>query len=100
ALRAVVALPARAAAPHGVPLHLWVLRRPDTDAPPPATMLLVDAATIADDELPEIYPRVLQTVRDFAANPDQSVEEPGFARAVPIIELLDEVVDLTPARRH
>ncbi|WP_253866470.1 N-6 DNA methylase [Micromonospora sp. WMMA2032] len=35
ALRAVVALPAGAAAPHGVPLHLWVLRRPRPTRPHP-----------------------------------------------------------------
>ncbi|MEV0002642.1 N-6 DNA methylase [Micromonospora sp. NPDC050980] len=89
ALRAVVALPPGAAAPHGVPLHLWVLRRPPADAPPPARTLLVDAADLA---------RVLDTWRAFVADAD--VDEPGYARAVPVIELLDEEVDLTPARRQ
>ncbi|MFG1674639.1 N-6 DNA methylase [Micromonospora sp. NPDC049282] len=90
ALRAVVALPPGAAAPHGVPLHLWVLRRPPADAPPPARTLLVDAA--GD------LARVLDTWRAF--NTDGDVDEPGYARAVPVIELLDEEVDLTPARRQ
>ncbi|MEU7573355.1 N-6 DNA methylase [Micromonospora sp. NPDC049240] len=89
ALRAVVALPPGAAAPHGVPLHLWVLRRPPADAPPPARTLLVDAADLS---------RVLDTWRAFVADTD--VDEPGYARAVPVIELLDEDVDLTPARRQ
>ncbi|WBB76626.1 N-6 DNA methylase [Micromonospora sp. WMMD1128] len=89
ALRAVVALPPGAAAPHGVPLHLWVLRRPPADAPPPARTLLVDATDLT---------RVLDTWRAFTAGAD--VEEPGYARAVPVIELLDEEVDLTPARRQ
>ncbi|MEH1017143.1 N-6 DNA methylase [Micromonospora sp. CPCC 206060] len=93
ALRAVIALPAGVAAPHGVPLHLWVLRRPTPDAPPPARALLVDAA---DGDLD----RVLATWRAFTAAPDTPVDEPGYARAVPIIELLDEEVDLTPARRQ
>ncbi|MGW3895687.1 N-6 DNA methylase [Micromonospora profundi] len=96
-LRAVIALPPGVAAPHGVPLHLWVLRRAATDAPPPARALLIDAA---DGELTDTAPRVLAAWRAFAAAPDGDVEEAGFARAVPVIELLDEEVDLTPARRQ
>ncbi|SCL28681.1 N-6 DNA Methylase [Micromonospora pallida] len=97
ALRAVVALPPGAAAPHGVPLHVWVLRRPAPDAPPPARTLLVDAA---GDDLTETGPRILAAWRDFTSTPDAEVEEAGFARAVPVIELLDEEVDITPARRQ
>ncbi|WP_307816816.1 N-6 DNA methylase [Micromonospora fiedleri] len=95
ALRAVIALPPGAAAPHGVPLHLWVLRRPAPDAPPPARTLLVDAAA---DDLTATAPRILAAWRAFHTDPE--AEEPGFARAVPVIELLDEEVDLTPARRQ
>ncbi|MEV4712820.1 N-6 DNA methylase [Micromonospora sp. NPDC049374] len=94
-LRAVIALPAGAAAPHGVPLHLWVLRRPATDAPPPARTLLVDAA---GGELAETGPRIVAAWQAFSA--DDEIEEAGFAHAVPVIELLDEEVDLTPARRQ
>jgi hypothetical protein len=97
ALRAVVALPPGVAAPHGVPLHLWVLRRPAADSPAPARALLVDAA---EGDLADTYARVLATFRAFTAAPDAAVEETGFARAVPVIELLDEEVDLTPARRQ
>ncbi|CCH19435.1 N-6 DNA methylase [Micromonospora lupini] len=96
-LRAVIALPPGVAAPHGVPLHLWVLRRAATDAPPPARALLIDAA---GGDLADTAPRVLAAWRAFAAVPDADVEEAGFARAVPVIELLDEEVDLTPARRQ
>ncbi|MDH6464329.1 hypothetical protein M2302_004527 [Micromonospora sp. A200] len=96
-LRAVIALPAGVAAPHGVPLHLWVLRRAAADAPPPARALLVDAA---GGDLAETAPRVLTAWQAFAAAPDAEVEEAGFARSVPVIELLDEEVDLTPARRQ
>ncbi|MDG4839859.1 N-6 DNA methylase [Micromonospora sp. WMMD967] len=96
-LRAVIALPPGVAAPHGVPLHLWVLRRAATDAPPPARALLIDAA---GGDLTDTGPRVLAAWRAFAAAPDGDVEEAGFARAVPVIELLDEDVDLTPARRQ
>ncbi|MGW5667741.1 hypothetical protein [Micromonospora sp. NPDC003776] len=72
---------------------MWVLRRPAPDAPPPARTLLVDAAT-GD------YSRILDTWQAFTATPDNELEEAGFARAVPVIELLDEEVDLTPARRQ
>ncbi|RAO51551.1 Site-specific DNA-methyltransferase (adenine-spe cific) [Micromonospora saelicesensis] len=96
-LRAVIALPPGVAAPHGVPLHLWVLRRAATDAPPPPRALLIDAA---NGHLGDTAPRVLAAWRAFAAAPDGDVEEAGFARAVPVIELLDEEVDLTPARRQ
>ncbi|MEU8264268.1 N-6 DNA methylase [Micromonospora sp. NPDC048999] len=95
ALRAVIALPPGVAAPHGVPLHVWVLRRPAPDAPPPARTLLVDAAA---GDLAETGPRILAAWR--ALTTDAEVEEAGFARAVPVIELLDEEVDLTPARRQ
>ncbi|MGM7446763.1 HsdM family class I SAM-dependent methyltransferase, partial [Streptomyces tunisiensis] len=79
ALRAVVALPAGAAPPYSVPLHLWVLRRPDrTHAQP--ELLLVDAA-VPVEGAPGVE------------------ERPGVARSVPVIELLDDDVDLTPARR-
>ncbi|MEV5693043.1 N-6 DNA methylase [Micromonospora globbae] len=97
ALRAVIALPSGAAAPHGVPLHLWVLRRPAADAPPPARALLID---VADGDLAEVAARILPTWHAFTAAPDTDIEGAGFARAVPVIELLDEDVDLTPARRQ
>jgi SAM-dependent methyltransferase len=97
ALRAVIALPARAAAPHGVPLHVWVLRRPTPNVSPPGHALLVDAS---DGDLGVVYAEVLKTFRRFAAEPDPPAEESGFARAVPVIELLDDEVDLTPARRY
>ncbi|BCL12392.1 N-6 DNA methylase [Micromonospora sagamiensis] len=97
ALRAVFALPSGAAAPHAVPLHLWVLRRPASDAPPPARALLVDAA---GGDLAETGPRILAAWRQFTATADAEVDEAGFARAVPVVDLLDEEVDLTPARRQ
>ncbi|GLY21624.1 N-6 DNA methylase [Micromonospora sp. NBRC 101691] len=96
-LRAVVALPPGVAAPHNVPLHLWVLRRATPDAPPPQRALLVDAAT---GEPNVTYPRILEVWRTFVAAPDAELEEPGFARAVPVIDLLDEEVDITPVRRQ
>ncbi|MEU4772694.1 N-6 DNA methylase [Micromonospora sp. NPDC023644] len=96
-LRAVVALPPGAAAPHGVPLHLWVLRRAATDAQAPTRALLVDAA---DGDPAKVFPRILTAWRAFAEAPAAEVEEAGFAHTVPLIEFFDEDVDLTPARRQ
>ncbi|MEV5972636.1 N-6 DNA methylase [Streptomyces sp. NPDC051921] len=105
ALRAVVALPAGAAPPYGIPLHLWVLRRPVAGERPPAELLLVDtgpetaAATGGRDRLdwPAVESTVLGAWRPF--DRDGTVDEtPGRSRTVPVIELLDDDVDLAPAR--
>ncbi|MFF4010394.1 N-6 DNA methylase [Streptomyces sp. NPDC001717] len=93
ALRAVVALPAGAAPPYGIPLHLWVLRRPAPYATPPTGLLLVDtaAAAAAGDGAVE--------AAWAAYDASGTVEEvPGATRVVPVVELLDDDVDLTPAR--
>ncbi|WP_238010345.1 N-6 DNA methylase [Dactylosporangium sp. AC04546] len=97
ALRAVVALPGGAAAPHAVPLHLWLLQRPVPDTPAPARTLLIDA-TAGNQQ--DSYARVVALTCNLTTTPDAVVDEPGFARAVPVIDLLDEEVDLTPARRQ
>ncbi|MGV9527965.1 N-6 DNA methylase [Streptomyces cellulosae] len=102
ALRAVVALPAGAAPPYSVPLHLWVLRRPDR-TPAQPEVLLVDAGRFtAEGRGGPDWPGVRETVLDAWSvfDRDGSVgERPGLARSVPVIELLDDDVDLTPARR-
>ncbi|MFD6281158.1 N-6 DNA methylase, partial [Streptomyces sp. NPDC060209] len=118
ALRAVIALPAGAAPPYGIPLHLWVLRKPGADRRPAPELLVVDTA-----ESPETAPGAVGRDRmDWAAvrhtaldawtafdRPgvpgggdapvaDAAVDRPGVSRAVPVIELLDDDVDLAPAR--
>lgn len=81
AIRAVIALPAGAAAPHAVGLHLWILHR-ESDAP---SVLLIDATTL--------------DVNDHTAKIVEAVDSgAGLAQAVPVIDLLDEEVDLTPSR--
>jgi hypothetical protein len=77
ALRAVIAL----SAAH----HLWLLRQPAGEVP--GTVLMVAAAD------PQT---ILTTWRQSGADPAH--DEPGVSRAVPIIDLLDDEVDLTPAR--
>jgi N-6 DNA Methylase len=77
ALRGVIAL----SATH----HLWLLRRPDGDTP--ATVLMVSASD--PDTATAAWHR-------YRSSPDH--DDPGVSRAVPVIDLLDEEVNLTPAR--
>ncbi|MFD5429433.1 N-6 DNA methylase [Streptomyces sp. NPDC127084] len=106
ALRAVVALPAGAAPPYGIPLHLWVLRRPEAAERPAPELLLVDTAEQAGaaggggrDRLD--WAAVQGTVLDAWVPFDRDgtvTERPGVSRSVPVIALLDDDVDLAPAR--
>ncbi|WP_425827564.1 N-6 DNA methylase [Streptomyces fractus] len=79
-LEHVVALPPGTAAAHALPVHLWLLRRPPADATTKAA----------------------ESVRmtDLTANePDAPLEaRPDQVADVPLIDLLDDTVDLTPAR--
>ncbi|MFD9605243.1 N-6 DNA methylase [Streptomyces sp. NBC_01224] len=140
ALRAVIALPAGAAPPYGIPLHLWVLRKPGSGLHPSPELLLVDTAEPAESL--SAGPAAAaptggrdrldwQAVRSAVLDAWQSFEgvgvgvgvgegedagmgrpgradrtgpghplggRPGVSRAVPVIELLDDDVDLAPAR--
>jgi hypothetical protein len=103
ALRAVVALPPGAASPHHVGLHLWLLERPVTGAVPPRSVLFVDTEAEASREggrtidWPALHHHVVGVWRVFNGAQDGPAL-PSGARAVPVIDLLDDVVDVTPAR--
>ncbi|MGC0331491.1 putative DNA-binding transcriptional regulator AlpA [Streptomyces sp. SAI-170] len=101
ALRAVVALPIGAAPPYNIPLHLWVLRRPG-QVPGQPEVLLADAGQFAGEgrggpDWRAVQEAVLDAWRAFD-RAGTVEEQPGVARAVPVIELLDDDVDLAPAR--
>jgi SAM-dependent methyltransferase len=113
AVRAVAALPAGAAAPLHIGLHLWVLQRPEPGAPDRTSVLFVDAGTAREDSFVGAPPprrkresldwdgisaKVLGHWEAFRAPSRTSTDEPGVARAVPVVELLDELMDLTPSR--
>ena len=83
-LRAIIALPAGAAAPHAIGLHLWILQR---TAAAMSTVMFVDAAS---QPLDAAYRTILRAVVE--GDPDES----GYHASV--IDLLDEEVDLTPGR--
>ncbi|MFI6699960.1 N-6 DNA methylase [Streptomyces sp. NPDC050509] len=96
-LRAVVALPPGAAPPYGVGLHLWVLRAADAN-PDERGILLVDAAdcrhtaTAGGTQVVDwdgVRERVFAAVRG---------DVPPGAVTVPVVDLLGEETDLTPAR--
>ncbi|MFF7529544.1 N-6 DNA methylase [Streptomyces bobili] len=118
-LRAVVALPAGSAPPHSVSLQLWVLRMPAADETPQGSgeLLLVDGASrfpraSARDSMPDwdaLGAFVRSAVTAVGATGGSGVAEVGNAgsaprilpecvAAVPVIDLLDDEVDLTPGR--
>lgn len=105
ALRAVIALPAGVAPPYGIPLHLWVLRRPGAGVTQPQQLLLVDtgdlptAQTTHQEKLPwqAVRTTVLEAWRTFDRH-GALPERPGISRTLPLIDLLDDDVDLAPAR--
>ncbi|MBO0824064.1 MAG: N-6 DNA methylase [Actinobacteria bacterium] len=80
ALRAIIALPAA-----NQTNQLWLLRRPADQVP--ASVLMMAAADPA---------AIVATWRRFTG--DRYNEEPAVSRAVPVIDLLDDEVDLNPAR--
>ncbi|MFI1787879.1 N-6 DNA methylase [Streptomyces olivaceoviridis] len=120
ALRAVVALPVGASAPLHIGLQVWVLRRPEPGGPERRSVLFVDTAAdpataagrggtavtartrggsrSASLDWERITARALDAWRAFTESPDTFEGEPGVARAVGVVDLLDDVVDLTPAR--
>ncbi|QDY77143.1 N-6 DNA methylase [Streptomyces qinzhouensis] len=107
ALRAVIALPAGAAPPYGIPLHLWVLRRPEPGRLPPAELLVVDTVEIGGAgggrdrvDWQAVHNAVLDIWQPFDEHGSGggSADRAGISRAVPVIELLDDDVDLAPAR--
>ncbi|WP_165394278.1 N-6 DNA methylase [Streptomyces albidoflavus] len=98
ALRAVISLPAGYAAHYALALQIWVLRRPEQDELPPARVLLADSG---EEQDPRMLIQHLWARYVAAAEDDSSSfpERPGVARLVPVMDLLDDDVDLTP-RRH
>jgi len=92
ALRAVVALPAGLMPPAGIGLQLWVLTQPDERSSPADRVLFVNAAAV-----PEPPSELVESAwRDYRSG--RHTDEPGVRRLVPVIDVLDEQVDLTPQR--
>ncbi|MEO3855762.1 N-6 DNA methylase [Acrocarpospora sp. B8E8] len=79
ALRRIVALPPRMTSGHSLGLHLWVLTRSGDH---PSTVRMIDVSAFDRDRLQDGLPD----------------DQPGVTADVPAVELLDDEVDLTPAR--
>jgi hypothetical protein len=110
ALRAVVSLPPRLAAHYAVSLQIWILQRPDKPQAP-SHLLFVDASGFSADQTrrdnqPAIGGQAWDAVRGlinrawttFSSDPALVSELSEIAVAVPVIDLLDEEVDLAPGR--
>ncbi|MFG2821539.1 N-6 DNA methylase [Kitasatospora sp. NPDC048365] len=77
-LISVVALPAGLAAAHALPLHLWILRRPAEDESGVQCVRMIDLS---------------------GEDPDRVGRPAGeHTLDVPVVDLLDEEVDLSPGR--
>ncbi|WP_405939756.1 N-6 DNA methylase [Streptomyces sp. NBC_00726] len=117
AVRAVIALPPGAAAPLHVGLQVWVLQRPEPAGPERKAVLFIDTAGAAGagapasagaaagtrggrsaPDWPSLTEAAVGQWSAFAGAPDAFTDEPGTVRAVPVVDLLDDLVDLTPAR--
>ncbi|MGW3170964.1 N-6 DNA methylase [Streptomyces sp. NPDC001153] len=105
ALRAVVSLPPGSAQPHSVSLQLWILRAASDDpsaTSPSQDALLVDATHFARPGTREPSPdwdALGSFVLDALATLDRPGQDPpeGAVR-VPLLDLLDDEVDVTPGR--
>jgi type I restriction-modification system DNA methylase subunit len=116
AIRSVIALPTGSAAPYSVSLHLWVLQAPAPTAAGAAhrEVLLIDAASSSPRpgrgphgiDWPELHEHVVAGVRSYVARSESKANGRGKGAAalstgcvaVPVMDLLNEQVDLTPAR--
>ncbi|WP_239406259.1 N-6 DNA methylase [Frankia sp. Cj3] len=103
-IRAIVALPAGCAPPYSLALHLWLLQAPGDNEPATANseLLLVDAATSGADTDQGPLTGGRETV-DWAGLRERvlgALRGDGYGWvSVPVIDLLDDRVDLTPARQ-
>ncbi|MBU6529764.1 N-6 DNA methylase [Streptomyces mayonensis] len=105
ALRAVVALPPGSAQPHSVSLQLWILRATPEGpgaASPGQDALLVDATRFARtggrESGPGWEPLQAFVLSALQALDRSDAELPDGAVRVPLIDLLDDEVDVTPGR--
>ncbi|MFF7369382.1 N-6 DNA methylase [Streptomyces tricolor] len=64
----------------------------------PSTSAPTSSASAASFDWAGLTERVLGQWAAFTTAPDTYAGEPGVARAVPVVDLLDDVVDVTPAR--
>jgi SAM-dependent methyltransferase len=96
-VRAVVALPSGLLPATSVGLHLWVLRRP-AEGQVADRVLMVDASRLEQATAEAVIELAVPAWRAYESDPASVDDQTGFVKLVPVIDLLDEEVDLTPAR--
>jgi hypothetical protein len=106
ALQAVVGLPAGSAPPHSLGLHLWILTNPSSSAVT-GRVLVAEVAGRIDGHRPDgaeqfwaTHTHVLvATLAAFEEGADLPESPDVVARVFRVMDVLDEDVDLSPARR-
>ncbi|PPJ31757.1 SAM-dependent methyltransferase [Nocardia nova] len=100
ALRAVIGLTPGVAQPWHVGLQIWVLRRPEPGAAVPDSMLFIDTIGAAVHQDGDRLGRdaVVARWQAFDGGSPDAAAESGVSAVVRSVDLLDEEVDLTPAR--
>ncbi|RKS78737.1 N-6 DNA methylase [Actinomadura pelletieri DSM 43383] len=97
AIRSIIALPVGAAPPHSVGLHIWLVRRPADEPPPADDVLMIDTADCRVPLSNGRYEVDWDAVRERVTSGVRDGKGPGV-QSVPVMDLLDEQVDLSPAR--
>ncbi|MGW1856627.1 N-6 DNA methylase [Streptomyces collinus] len=72
--------------------------RPRRSGPSSSAASSASSASASSFDWAGLTERVLGQWAAFTTAPDTYADEPGVARAVPLVDLLDDVVDVTPAR--
>ncbi|TVZ97927.1 N-6 DNA methylase [Streptomyces sp. BK340] len=72
--------------------------RPRRSGPSSSAASSASSASASSFDWEGLTERVLGQWAAFTTAPDTYADEPGVARAVPLVDLLDDVVDVTPAR--
>lgn len=100
ALRAVLGLPAGAATPLHIGLQLWIVRRPEANAGAPGDVLFADLAGPATERGGSLDWDAMtsEALAAWHAFRDGAGTLPEGAVTVPVLELMDDLVDVTPAR--
>lgn len=102
-LRAVVGLAPGAAQPWHVGLQIWLLRRQSAGDAVAESVLFVDAANVPTDgddrvDWPAVTDIVSRAWRAFDSETPGAAAESGVAAVARLVDVLDDAVDLTPAR--
>jgi hypothetical protein len=96
-VRAVISLPPGAVHPRHVPAHVWVLERPDGRQLVDPTLLFAETSPLGSD-----WERLARTAvtawEAYRSSAKAGDGDPATWRVVAAIDLLDETVELVPAR--